>query len=465
MRLLPDSIRTRTILVLLVGLTVSHLGSTVVYSTDREVALAAASEHLYAERVATLAKLIDASPLPLRQPLTEAVTTDKLQVSWGDEMDFPGAHREDGRWRVIGEALRPYFGEVDHSRLHVAVVPASHSMASQWLAAFHLLHGCPCNLQLDVALRLKDASWANFHVQVPGPVSTWSMQSLLSTLVMVAATLVLAIWATGWILAPLASFTRAAERLGMDVNTPALPEDGPKEVRAASHAFNQMQQRIRSFVEDRLQMLAAISHDLRTPITRLRLRTEQLPIPGTEQQKMLSDLDELEQMVSASLDFAKNEAAEEPSRAIDLAALLGSICDDAEDAGSKAEFDWESRLVIHGRPLAMKRLFSNLVDNAARYGHSARVKATAQDGAIEVVIEDDGPGIPLDQLEKVFKPFYRLDHSRNKGTGGMGLGLATVRSIARAHGGDVRLENRSEGGLRAIVRLPRDGEGKGGTKS
>ncbi len=462
MRLLPDSIRTRTILVLLVGLTVSHLGSIVVYSTDRESALARANEHLYAERVATLAKLIDAAPLPLRQPLTEAVSSDKVQVWWGKEMGSLRGHPEGARWRMVGEALRPYFGEIAPDRLHVTVAPASHDVASQWLSAFHLRHGCPCNLELQVALKLKDASWANFRVQVPGPVSTWPLQSLLSTLVMVSATLLLASWATGWILAPLASFARAAERLGMDVNTPPLPEGGPKEVRAASHAFNQMQQRIMSFVEDRLQMLAAISHDLRTPITRLRLRTEQLPIPGFEQHKMLSDLDELEQMVSASLDFAKDESAEEPSRAIDLAALLGSICDDAVDAGHKAEFEWDSRLVIQGRPLAMKRLFANLVDNATRYGHTARVTAAERQDAIEVVIEDDGPGIPPDQLEKVFKPFYRLDHSRNKGTGGMGLGLATVRSIARAHGGDVTLENPPEGGLRAVVRLPRNGDGKAG---
>jgi signal transduction histidine kinase len=225
-------------------------------------------------------------------------------------------------------------------------------------------------------------------------------------------------------------------------------------VRAAARAFNQMQRRIRSFVEDRLAMLAAVSHDLRTPITRLRLRTEQLPIAADQQDKMLHDLDEMEQMVASSLAFAKDEATDEPSQRIDLAALIGSICDDLTDAGHDAQFEWTGRLIYRGRPLAMKRLFSNLIENALRYGHCARVRAVSFAERIEVVVEDRGPGVPEELLERVFLPFYRLETSRNKRTGGLGLGLANVRTIARAHGGDVRLVNLSEGGLAAIVVLP-----------
>jgi len=284
----------------------------------------------------------------------------------------------------------------------------------------------------------------------------WSLGSIASTLVMAVAIIAFSWWASGWITAPLLDFARAAERLGMDVNAPPLAEDGPEEVRAATRAFNQMQTRIRSFVEDRLRMLAAISHDLRGPITRMRLRIEQIAIDADAQSKMLADLDEVAQMVDSSLAFARDEATNEVGQPVDLAALLNTLCDDAVDAGHKAEFAWEKgRLVYQGRPLAMKRLFANLLDNAVRYGGEVKVRASSDQQMVQVIIEDEGPGIPEGQAENVFKPFFRLEGSRNKRTGGIGLGLATARTIARAHGGDIVLQNRPGGGLRATVTLPR----------
>jgi signal transduction histidine kinase len=284
----------------------------------------------------------------------------------------------------------------------------------------------------------------------------WSAGSVVSTLLMAFAIVIFAWWASGWITAPLSDFAAAAERLGLDVNAPPLPEDGPEEVRRASRAFNDMQTRIRNFVDDRMRMFAAISHDLRGPITRLRLRIEQAVANGETQAKMLSDLDEMAQMVDSSLAFARDEAAAEANQAIDLAALLNTLCDDAVDAGRRAEFDWqEGRLVYEGRPLAMKRLFANLLENAIRYGGCARIRAANDRDSVRVDVDDDGPGIPDDQMQNVFKPFFRLETSRNKRTGGIGLGLATARTIARAHGGDIALQNRPGGGLRATVILPR----------
>jgi signal transduction histidine kinase len=454
MKLLPDSIKTRTILVLLLGLTVSHVGSTLVYSSDRDQALAAANEQLIADKLATLAQVIDTSAEPLRVQVASAISGPTLQISWSPESEIGHVHGEDKNFALIQRSLAPHFGELGHDRLRVTASAAPYPAAARLLGSAHLLHGFPSNQQLQVAVALGDASWVNFNIRIPGPVDEWSLNALLSTLVMVVATLILAVWATGWITAPLAAFAGAAERLGTDVMAPPLTEDGPKEVRTASRAFNLMQQRIRSFVEDRLQMLAAISHDLRTPITRLRLRTEQLPIDAEQQAKMLADLDEMERMVSSSLAFAKDEATSEPSQAIDLSALLEAICDDAADAGRDAEFDWAGRLIYRGRPLAIKRLFTNLMENALRYGGRAKVSARREADTIEVLVDDQGPGIPEDQLEAVFKPFYRLETSRNKRTGGMGLGLANARSIARAHGGDVTLRNKPGGGLCAIVRLP-----------
>jgi signal transduction histidine kinase len=294
------------------------------------------------------------------------------------------------------------------------------------------------------------------------PLGAWSMGggalsagSIVSTLVMAAAIVVFSWWASGWITAPLSAFAHAAERLGLDVNAPPLAEGGPEEVRIAAHAFNQMQTRIRSFVDDRLRMLAAIAHDLRGPITRVRLRVEQMAVDDETQRKIIADLDEMAQMVESSLAFARDEATTESSQPVDLAALLATICDDAVDAGHRAEFTFEGRLVFQGRPLALKRLFANLVDNAVRFGGRAEVRASIDKQRLQVRIEDEGPGIPEREMENVFKPFFRIERSRNKRTGGIGLGLATARTIARAHGGDVIVANRPEGGLRAIVTLPR----------
>ena len=284
---------------------------------------------------------------------------------------------------------------------------------------------------------------------------TLSAQSLASTLVMAAAIIVFSWWASGWITAPLSAFARAAERLGLDVNAPPLAEDGPEEVRVAARAFNLMQTRIRSFVDDRLRMLAAISHDLRGPITRVRLRVEQMAVDDETQHKIIANLDEMAQMVESSLAFARDEATTEASQPVDLAALLATICDDAVDAGHPAEFAFAGRLVFQGRPLALKRLFANLIENAVRYGTRADVHASIDKRKLQVLIEDEGPGIPESEMQNVFKPFFRVDRSRNKRTGGIGLGLATARTIARAHGGDIVLENRPGGGLRATVNLPR----------
>jgi signal transduction histidine kinase len=202
-------------------------------------------------------------------------------------------------------------------------------------------------------------------------------------------------------------------------------------------------------------MLAAIAHDLRGPITRVRLRVEQMAIDDETQRKILADLDEMTQMVESSLAFARDEAATEASQPVDLVALLATICDDAVDAGHPAEFAFDGRLVFPGRPLALKPLFTNLVDNALRYGRRAVVRVSADTHNLQVVVEDKGPGIPESEMENVFKPFFRIERSRNKRTGGIGLGLATARTIARAHGGDVVVANRPEGGLRTTVTLPR----------
>ena len=281
----------------------------------------------------------------------------------------------------------------------------------------------------------------------------WSAHSLDSFSVMMGGILLLGYWSASWVLAPLANFTQAAERLGKDVQAQPLAEAGPREVRQAIIAFNQMQKRINKFVEDRTHMLAAISHDLRSPITRMRLRVEMLP--GNEvQSKTLNDLAEMEAMVNASLEFTRDDKNSEQSQNIDITASLQTVCDEVTDQGFKANFLWQERLLCHCRPLAIKRALTNLIENAAIYGNEAQVQVYKEKGEIVIEIRDKGPGIPEALQEKVFTPFYRLEGSRNRQTGGVGLGLSVARTIIRARGGEISLCNLEPNGLLVRINLP-----------
>jgi hypothetical protein len=275
---------------------------------------------------------------------------------------------------------------------------------------------------------------------------------------MTVAAVLLILWAVARLMRPVRLLAAAADRLGRDVNAPPLEETGPVEVRTAAHAFNEMAARIRRFVADRTQMLAAIGHDLRTPITRLRLRAEFMD-DDEQRRKMLADLDEMEQMIAATLAFARDDAAAEPASPIDIAALCRTVADEAADArpelAEAISYSGPERLVVRARPVALKRAMANLVTNALAYGGAARLTLSPPEGgAVRLAVEDDGPGIPASEMENVFAPFRRLEGSRNRETGGTGLGLTITRNILRAHGGDVTLRNRPGGGLTAVASLP-----------
>jgi signal transduction histidine kinase len=307
---------------------------------------------------------------------------------------------------------------------------------------------------VHVSLQLPDETWLNFVAPFEAAPPFWSLRFALSVSLMALAVAAFSIWVARRLTAPLRGFAHAAERLGVDVHAPPLPEQGTREVRQATRAFNQMQKRIRRFIDNRTQMFAAISHDLRTPITRLRLRAEFVEDPA-QQAKMLADLDEMEAMISSTLSFARDEAGDEPRETVDLVALVARVCDDLADAGLAATFSGEGREPYSCRPIALRRAFSNLIENGANYGERARVSLSAQEGRVLVQIDDDGPGIPEDQMENLFKPFFRLEGSRSRETGGTGLGLTVARTVIRAHGGEITIHNRPEGGLRVEVVLPR----------
>jgi signal transduction histidine kinase len=252
---------------------------------------------------------------------------------------------------------------------------------------------------------------------------------------------------------PLKKLAQAAKNLGNDINHPPLKLTGVSEIRQASAAFNAMQARIRQYIAQRTEMLAAITHDLQTPLTRLRLRLEK--VSDCElQQRLIGDLSAMQEMVREGLDLARSTDTNETMQALDLDSLLDSVCADATDAGQEVVLVGRSAMRAFGRPMGLRRCLVNLIDNAVKYGHNARVTVDRTKGAARIRIRDSGPGIDAAELARVFEPFYRVESSRSRESGGTGLGLTIARNIAEQHGGTIALANHPDGGLEVTLMLP-----------
>jgi signal transduction histidine kinase len=265
--------------------------------------------------------------------------------------------------------------------------------------------------------------------------------------------ILIAFWTARRLARPIRDFARAAERLGVDLTAPPIAVRGTMELRNTIQAFNLMQERLRRFLEDRTQMLAAISHDLRAPLARLRLRAEFVE-EEEQQRKMFDDLEAMNAMIDSTLAFARDDARQEPRTPVDLGILVGDVCEDVSDTGGPVSYLGPRGIEVTCRPSLINRAIANLVDNAVKYGGSARVRIEREAEKVVIVIDDDGPGIPVVEQEKVFAPFYRLEPARDPAKAGIGLGLCVARTIAREHGGDVTLRNRDGGGLSVRIELP-----------
>ena len=304
----------------------------------------------------------------------------------------------------------------------------------------------------QVVIHAKSGQWLTVQ---PGPskgLAFWQQRLLLSFAVSVVALIPVAWLFARGLAKPMAQFAVAAERFGRDPRAPPMRIKGSSEIVQAAAAFNEMQDRLRRYVDDRTSMVAAIAHDLRTPLTRLRFRVE--AAPEEAQAKMTADIDQMEAMIAATLTFVRDAQADPIRTRLELSSLLESIVDDMAETGADVTVQTAEKVVIDADSLALRRLLTNLIENAIKYGARARCTLSVHDRLAEIDIEDDGPGVPVPELNRVFDPFYRREPSRNRQTGGIGLGLSVARSIARAHGGDVALKNRPQGGLQAKVTLP-----------
>jgi signal transduction histidine kinase len=443
LRLWPRSLAARTASVLLIGLALVQVAGLTIHALDRLDVQRLAQARDLAVRVVGLYRTIALTDPPRRAAvLAELHRTPDLVTTLGSsppQAELPEMPTPEQRLLRVNMNLVPL--GAPQIRWRELVVYGGHS----WNQAV-------------IGMRLPDGEWLDVTAELE-PLRPWhSPTFLMSFLLMTAAAALLTLWAVRRLTAPVRTLAAAAEALGRDVNAAPLPEDGPTEVAVAAVAFNTMAARIRRFVQDRTELLTAIGHDLRTPITRLKLRAEFVE-DDEQRAKILIDLEELEALVSATLAFGRDARTTEPVTSLDLPELLRTILDEAGDAHpdivDRLRYEGPSHLTVRARSLALKRVVVNLVVNAVNYAGSATVRLSHPAARTVVVeIEDSGPGIPPAELERVFEPFFRGEPSRNRETGGVGLGLPIARNIMRAHGGDVVLANRLSGGVKATVTLP-----------
>lgn len=459
---LPTSLSAQTILVLLVGLTVSHLLGLAIYSLDRKEVVMTTEAVDVAERIAGVINLLQRLPDEWREDVVRGSDNRNFRVTLSSEAVAVGIGQRDDLTDEVTQFLHAELVQWPAEKLLVSFERAASSKqrtASETTGEpnpstkAQPTQGGKLYDYLYVSTQLKDGRWLNFVGAIPGAKDIWPGALggyILSVAIGVG---LLTIWLVSRVTAPLSTFAAAADRLGKNLRAEPLPETGPTEVVQASRAFNEMQKSLQRLIESRTQMFAAISHDLRTPVTLLRLRGE-LMADGEERTKVLDTLDEMESMIASSLEFAKGTFHDEPRRRVDVSALMASICDDMTDAGATIEFDPPDQILFPCRRIALKRAFTNLISNAVEYGGVARVQIETQPGGVEVIVDDDGPGIPEDQLDRIFMPFYRIDASRSSSGGGVGLGLSIAQAIVRSHGGTIHPKNRAGAGLRMRVWLP-----------
>ena len=457
-RLLPKSLFGQTLLVLLAGLIVSHAVGSWLYTADREQAVRAIGGFAAAQRIANLTRLVQEAPREWRERIVAALSDQTFRVSVASQLPSRlAAVENEAAAQVIKGFLAaqlPAGGRQPRVVVSGPGQPPFGGSFPTWMAHGPMMHGLGGFRDLQVAMPLSDGQWLVFATGIPVTGPAFSQQFLISMAAIAIIILAVSIWVVRRVTAPLSSLSAAAARLGRDVATPPLPETGTVEMRQASRAFNDMQVRLRGLIENRTRLLAAISHDLRTPLTLLRLRSEAVT-DREERDKMLATIAEMDAMIGATLAFARDEAAAEPLRPTDIAALLQSIVDDMSDAGLPVTMEPAPALTYECRAPALKRALTNLIDNAVKYGKTAHAAINATSTAVEITIDDQGPGIPASEHARVFEPFYRVEQSRSRDTGGIGLGLAIAQSIVRSHGGELTLTNRAAGGLRASIRLPR----------
>lgn len=464
-RLWPKSIAAQLIVLLLAAIVAAQALSVWIFHDERRITMVAAARDNLLSRAISIATLLEETPEELQQKILDA-SSSRYAIFWIGDTPLapkPGASRFEQRLQgYISNRLGHDY--VAHINIHADEKRGPRDRARNddrnpsWRDVPKGER--PPNLKrimnkpedLSLSIQQADGRWLNVATSYRPPKG-----AIIPLLVQLGLTALAAVLIIGFavrrVTRPLKDLAVSAEKLGRGEDLEALHPTGPKEVRALTSSFNDMQDRLTRFVKDRTRMLAAISHDLRTPITSLRIRAEFID-DDENREKMIETLEEMAAMTEATLRFAKDEANAEPAERADLGAMLEALASDQEDMGNACSVKTDGTIILSCRPVAMKRALRNLIENGIRYGEAVTVKAEQSGSDVIVSIRDKGPGIPEDRLKDVFEPFVRLEESRSEETGGIGLGLAITRSIIHAHGGTINLRNHPEGGLVAELRLP-----------
>ncbi len=445
-RFWPDTVASRAILILFAALLAFHLLGYWAFRVGVESFASAGRDGSLAERIVSIKRAIASIPDGAeRDRVAHDLSSASLEVHWSKVSLVLGTVPATERTRLMEAHLQQFAPDLAAESFRVGLADDGGTATGSTEADRHLML---------VSIRLDDGSWVNFSSSALGTAQhlDWNLTAIM--ICFAVGIVVVALLLLRWATRPLRDLALAAERFSLDQVPQPLPEDGPAEVRRAARAFNTMRERIQRLVTERMQAMAAVSHDLRTPITRLRLRSELLDDDATRR-LIDADLGEMEEMIDSTLDYLRGGVSSEALRPIDLASVVETIVDEHLDQGHSVSLSGLNAAPILGRLLPLKRAFSNVIGNAVKYGASATISIAEAGSLVVITVEDEGPGIPAADRERVFLPFVRLEESRGRETGGSGLGLTIAQAVVRSHEGSVALENRVEGGLRVTVSLPR----------
>lgn len=453
-RVVPKGLTGQIVLVALVGLVLIQLLSIQIYRSDREEALGYVNSRNAMQRIVSVVRLLTLSPPSLYHEILKASRSETLLLRLADEPLQP-----DNRSPRFEKLVRAKLDYPPQLAVEISAELKQEFQRSQaWRHHNRMMKDRggmppPQDMRLYGSIQLPNGGWLQFSSLVDKESASWSWQTTLNLLLVASLVIGLMIWLFRRATLPLKLLAANADRLGRGEDIEPLREEGPTEIRESIQAFNRMHTRLARFVQDRTRMLAAISHDLRTPITSLRLRTEFLN-DGEDKERIQQTLQQMEQMLAATLSFAREEGQQEATRELDLVSLLESLCDDYADTGQPVTCLAEGKQVYACRANTLRRVLQNLIGNAIKYAGSAEVSLERGEDELLIRVCDRGPGIDESQLDEVFKPFVRLDEARNTESGSVGLGLAIARTLVHQHGGELSLHNRSQGGLEARISLP-----------
>lgn len=459
----PQSLSGRLALILVAGMLVAQMLTGTIWYDMRYGKTMEMPTRLAAARLADVVKILDQTAPAQRAHLLQVLSDEKLKLvlqATPDAYDIPlpqplFSHGANRVAELFGAVLQKHAGAHGWRMLQIELNDRQGNYDPWWtLLSDEFPHG-----RFRVLVALKDGSLLQADIlEGQAGMNATPRSAAFDYFLRIYVLRILAVVLIAWMavrlaMKPLQVMANAAEKLGSNIHSPPLATDGPLEVRAAAQAFNAMQRRIINNIAERTRFLASVSHDLRSPITRMKLRTEMLD-DEVNKEKFRKDLDEIDAMISATLNVVQDIDVQEHRQLIDLDSLLESLRSDQAEVGREVAVSGHAA-PLQGYPRSLRRCLQNVVENAVRYGERARMRLEDGDKRVTITVDDDGPGIPADMLERVLEPFYRLERSRNASTGGFGLGLSIAATVVQAHRGEIKLANRIGGGLRVAISIPR----------